>query len=246
MGKFSVIIAAAGKSTRFHDKTKKQFADLDGRAVWLRSAELFINREDVCQTILVIPPADEAEFRRRFGANIAFMDVRVVPGGAKRTDSIAAALTSVSEEAAYIALHDAARPCLQAELVNSVFAAALQHGAAMPALRVTDSLKRLTPERTVETSVEDQDLWLSQTPQAFRKDILLRAYANRSRVKAAEPDDSQLVETIGQPVAVVEGPATNLKIVTKRDLVLAAAVLKSLPKPKPTGPLHPFSEEAMW
>src|SRR5262249_48343528 len=77
MAKSAVILPAAGKSARFHDKEKKPFTQLDGRAVWLRTAELFVTRDNVCQTIIVIAPEDEEMFRRRFTANIAFMNVRI-------------------------------------------------------------------------------------------------------------------------------------------------------------------------
>ncbi len=80
MAKFGVILPAAGQSSRFRDKEKKPFATLDGRAVWLRSAELFVSRNDVCQCLIVVAPEDEELFRRRYGANLAFMNVQIVTG----------------------------------------------------------------------------------------------------------------------------------------------------------------------
>src|SRR5437763_7632435 len=88
MAKFSVILLAAGRSSRFGDKEKKPFANLDGRAVWLRSAELFITRTDVCQTMVVISPEDVEAFRRKFAPNLAFMNVQMVEGGNERFDSV--------------------------------------------------------------------------------------------------------------------------------------------------------------
>src|SRR5437867_13317994 len=92
MPKFAVILPAAGKSARFGDKEKKPYATLDGRAVWLRSAELFVTRDDVSQTLLIIAPEDQELFERRFRANIVFMNVKVVYGGAERFESVANAL----------------------------------------------------------------------------------------------------------------------------------------------------------
>src|SRR5262245_56192669 len=89
MPKFAVILPAAGKSSRFGDKEKKPYANLDGRAVWLRSAELFVTRDDVCQTVLVIAPEDQEMFERRFRANIVFMNIQTVLGGSERADSVA-------------------------------------------------------------------------------------------------------------------------------------------------------------
>src|SRR5437868_8841850 len=87
MASFAVIFPAAGKSSRFRDKEKKPFANLDGRAVWLRSVELFINRDEVKQCIIVISPDDQEMFRRRFGANLMFMNVQIADGGSERFES---------------------------------------------------------------------------------------------------------------------------------------------------------------
>src|SRR3954463_9238534 len=89
MPRFAVILPAAGKSSRFRDKEKKPFTNLDGRAVWLRSAELFVTRSDVCQCLIFVAPDDQEIFRRRFGANLAFMNVKIVNGGAERFESVA-------------------------------------------------------------------------------------------------------------------------------------------------------------
>src|SRR5258706_16355955 len=89
MAKFAVILPAAGKSSRFGDKEKKPYATLDGRAVRLRSAELFVSRDDVVQTLLVISPDDQELFERRYRANIVFMNAKVILGGAERLDSVA-------------------------------------------------------------------------------------------------------------------------------------------------------------
>src|SRR5438067_10215478 len=92
MASFAVILPAAGRSSRFRDKEKKPFVNLDGRAVWLRSVEHFINRDDVGQCIIVVSPEDQEMFRRRFGANLAFMDVQIANGGRERFESVANAL----------------------------------------------------------------------------------------------------------------------------------------------------------
>src|SRR5262245_46508764 len=89
MPKFAVILPAAGRSARFGGKEKKPYATLDGRAVWLRCAELFVNRDDICQTLLIISPEDQELFERRFRANIVFMNVKIVLGGDERFDSVA-------------------------------------------------------------------------------------------------------------------------------------------------------------
>jgi 2-C-methyl-D-erythritol 4-phosphate cytidylyltransferase len=241
---FAVILPAAGRSSRFHDKEKKPFATLDGRAVWLRSAELFVTRSDVCQCIIVVAREDQDLFRRRYGANLAFMNVQLMEGGAERFDSIANALAAVKGEAAFIAIHDAVRPCVTDKQIDEVFAAAAQTGAALLAIPLTDTLKKVEGAR-VESTVPRKGLWLAQTPQVFRKDWLLEAYGQRARLGQNITDDAQLVEASGHPVHVVEGAMANLKITTRADLALAEAVLKARPKPKAQA-AHPFGDEEMW
>ncbi|HLN30375.1 MAG TPA: 2-C-methyl-D-erythritol 4-phosphate cytidylyltransferase [Gemmataceae bacterium] len=246
MTKFAVILPAAGQSSRFRDKEKKPFATLDGRAVWLRAAELFVSRSDVCQTVIIVAKADQETFRRRYGANLAFMSIQIADGGNERFESVANALAMLSPEAEFVAIHDAVRPCLTEAMVNDVFAKAEKTGAALLAAPVTETVKRVDAQHQVKETVPRQGLWLAQTPQVFRRDWLMEAYANRAKLGKDITDDAQLVEAAGHAVHVVEGSASNVKITTKSDLFLAEAVLKSRPKPKPSGPIHPFAEEEMW
>jgi 2-C-methyl-D-erythritol 4-phosphate cytidylyltransferase len=247
MPRFAVIIPAAGKSTRFRDnKEKKPFANLDGRAVWLRSVELFVTRDDVCQCILVVAPEDLEMFRRRYTANIAFMNVQLADGGKERFESVANALKKLKPEAEFVAIHDAVRPCLSNELIDAVFAQGARTGAALLGVPITDTVKRADPQHRVQATEARQGLWLAQTPQVFRRDWIEAAYADRTKLGAHITDDAQLIEAAGHPVHLVEGSTTNIKITSKADLMLAEAILKSRPKPKGSGPIHPFAEEEMW
>jgi 2-C-methyl-D-erythritol 4-phosphate cytidylyltransferase len=247
MAKFAVILPAAGSSSRFKDKEKKPFATLDGRAVWLRAAELFVSRNDVVQTVVVVAKDDQEMFRRRYGANLAFLEVKIADGGKERFESVANALALVKPEADFIAVHDSVRPCLTEALVDTVFARAEKTGAAMLAIPITDTIKQVDTQHKVTATVPRQNLWLAQTPQVFRRDWFEEAYVKRGDLGKDITDDAQLIEAAGHPVEVVTGATTNIKITTKGDLFLAEAVLKSLPKPKPTGPAHPFAdEEQMW
>src|SRR6516164_4836161 len=167
MAKFAVILPAAGQSSRFRDKEKKPFAQLDGRAVWLRCAELFITRNDVCQCIIVVAKADQETFRRRYGANLAFMNVQIADGGAERFESVANALALLKPEADFVAIHDAVRPCLTEELIDAVFTQAAQSGAALLAVPVTDTVKQVDAQHQVKGTLARGGLWLAQTPQVF-------------------------------------------------------------------------------
>lgn len=245
MAKFSVILPAAGKSSRYHDKNyKKPFAPLANRAVWLHSAERFINRDDTVQVILVISAEDREYFNFKFAANATILGIDVVEGGKERADSIEKALSSVNEQADFICVHDAARPCVADEWIDSVFAAGEKSGAAILGVPVSSTLKRVAGDHTVEETVPREGLWEAQTPQVFRRDLLLEAYARREGFVAT--DDAQLVERIGHPVTVLVGSKMNLKITTREDLRLAEQTLKVLPKKKLEGPAHPFADDDMW
>ena len=228
-GKFAVILPAAGRSSRFGDPNqKKVYADLDGRAVWLRAAEAFTNRDDVSVVMVVIAPEDRDLFERRFRPHVAFLNIRVVEGGAERSDSIANALEQLDDSSEFVAIHDAARPCLTSAQVDAVFAAGRTHGAALLAIPVADTIKRVNAERFTTETVPRHNLYLAQTPQVFRRDWLVRAYASRAGLGSAVTDDTQLVEALGYRCAVVESTALNLKITTTDDLRLASAILQSL------------------
>jgi 2-C-methyl-D-erythritol 4-phosphate cytidylyltransferase len=247
-GSFAVILPAAGKSSRFGDpKQKKIYCELDGRAVWLRAVEPFVNRDDVTQIILAIATEDRELFERRYRANVAFMNIKVIDGGAERSDTVARALECLSPECDYVAIHDAARPCLSQELVDAVFDAGRTHGAALLAVRVADTVKQVDNDRFTTGTLPREQLYLAQTPQVFRRDLILSAYAERSRIAAAITDDCQLIEALGQRCAVVEGSPLNIKITTHIDLKLAAAILPLLEKPRSEASAHPFSDEqGMW
>src|SRR5579872_2082415 len=121
---FAVIVPAAGKSSRFGGREKKPFVSLDGRPVWLRSAEMFWKRDDVKKVYLVIAPNDREEFRARFGHLLAFANAEVVPGGEERFDSVANALAVIPDSVELVAIHDAVRPLTPHSLIDAVFAAA--------------------------------------------------------------------------------------------------------------------------
>ena len=247
MPSVAVVIPAAGMSSRFGGDEKKPFVGLDGRPVWQRSAELFWTRDDVSKVYLVISPDDRDEFRRRFTHLLAFANAEVVDGGAERFDSVANALARVPESVDLVAIHDAVRPLGTAQLVDTVFAAATKHGAALPALPVADTLKRVDPATNrITGTIPREGLWQAQTPQVFRRDWLVEAYAKRAAIKSPITDDAQLVEAAGHPVMVVPGSPVNFKITTKDDLELAESIVKSRLAKRPAGPALGFGEEAKW
>ena len=240
MSSFAVILPAAGKSSRFRSGRKKPFVDLKGRAVWIRSLEAFLTRDDVVQALVVVAEEDLEEFRERFKANLPFLDVEVVVGGSTRMESVGNALELVRPEIEYVAVHDAARPLVAAKWIDDVFAAAIAHGAAIPAVRVASTLKREGEAGTIEATVSRDGLWAAQTPQVVRRELLVAAYAERGELVAT--DEAQLVEQLGHPVKLVPGSPMNIKITTHEDLEMARSLLRAVPQDDMLDRLHPFSE----
>jgi 2-C-methyl-D-erythritol 4-phosphate cytidylyltransferase len=251
MSRFAVIIPAAGKSSRFGGMEKKPFVALGGRPVWQRAAEAFWTREDVSKVYLVVAPDDLDHFRTRFGHLLAFNNVELVEGGAERFESVASALAKVPEGVPFVAVHDAVRPLVTPAIVDAVFGAAEECGAAMPALPVADTLKQVDPATNrITGTVPRAGLWQAQTPQVFRRDWLAEAYAKRASMADPITDDAQLMEAAGRAVVVVPGSMANFKITTKEDLELAEAVLTARAARLGREPDEPrwgaFDDEAKW
>ena len=192
----------------------------------------------------IIAPEDREHFAEKFAGNAAMLGIEVVEGGAERYDSVQKALARVNADVDFVAVHDAARPCIAAEWIDAVFAAAVKTGAAILASPVSGTLKRANPDQTIAETVARDKLWEAQTPQVFRRQLLIDAYARRGQQPAT--DDAQLVERLGHKVTIVPGSPMNIKITTKEDLRMASALLKALPRPKLTGPAHPFADDDLW
>jgi len=241
----AVIICAAGPSSRFGGKRKKQFVDVAGRAVFLRSVELFANRDDVKQILLAIPPEDQELVSVKWGANLKFFNVRICFGGPERFETVTKALELVRDDIDLIAVHDAVRCCVTEKLIDAVIKTAAKTGAAIPACPVAATIKE-AKDNTIVRTVDRTGLYEAQTPQIFEVSLLKRAYENLKNLDAGKiSDDSQLVEALGGKVAIVESDSSNLKITRQSDIAIAEAILKSRPKPKPEGPIGPYFE-AQW
>lgn len=243
--KFSVIIAAAGKSARFLDPNfKKPFVPLDGKAVWLHSVDRFLKRGDVQQIIVVIPPEDRESFGSRFGPNIAVLGIDVVDGGAERADSVRNGLARVRDDSDYVAIHDAARPCLADAWIDRLFHAVRSARCAILAIPVTSTLKKSADGKRIDATVDRNQLWIAQTPQVFERRLLLDAFQKFG--DSSFTDEAQLLEKAGEVVHLVEGSPMNVKITGKQDIALASAILKALPQTRMDAPIHPFANDQLW
>lgn len=223
MANVSVILPAAGASARFGTGRNKIFELLDDQPVFVHAVRLFSQRPDVAQVLLVVAGSDRDEIIACHGAFLDGEGVTIVIGGTDRSESIRNALPHVTGDAELICIHDAVRPVLAPEWIDAVFAAADEYGAAILASPVRETLKRSAGELIAET-VDRSDIWQAQTPQVFRADWLVEAYA----AGGSASDDAALVEQAGHPVHLVAGDARNIKITTPPDLAFAAAALRTL------------------
>lgn len=223
----AVILAGAGEGRRMGGLGPKLLLDLDGRTLLERAAAPFLLHEGVGEIVAVVPeallgPARDALARvpreRVVGA-------RAVAGGPTRRASVLLGLEALGEGAAFIAVHDVARPLASSALLARVLAAAREHGAAIPALPIRDTVKEVDDGRVVRSVPRDR-LRAAQTPQIFARAILARAHAESGTPPDAT-DDASLVEALGLPVAVVAGEPSNLKITEPTDLIVARALIRS-------------------
>jgi len=225
MKDIAIILAAAGKSTRFRDPYfKKVFALASGKPVWQHSAQLFSEHPRVGQIIMAIAPEDKEMVQEKFAGNLSMLGVEVVFGGAERFDSIRNAMEKIRADIQLIGIHDAARPCLTRQSLDAVIAVADRTGAAILASPIRATVKRCSSSAHIVETVSREGLWQAQTPQLFKANVLRTAYA---KVKGNPTDDSQVVEQSGVSVTCVEGPESNIKITTKEDLRVAEAFLKT-------------------
>lgn len=222
--RFAVIIPAAGSGSRSGRDIPKQYVELIGAPVLAHTIGAFTTLENCGEVVVAI---DEAwrELAERCAPSGSV--VRFVHGGAERQDSVAAALAALSPTEEIVLVHDAARPCVSRELVERVVAAAAEHGAALPVLPVSETVKRVDRDGQVIETVPRSELRLAQTPQGFRREVIERAYAEALRRGGAPAtDDAALAEAIGTQVWTVIGDPANLKITMPQDFARAETILK--------------------
>jgi 2-C-methyl-D-erythritol 4-phosphate cytidylyltransferase len=217
----AALVLAAGRGERLGAPVPKAFVPLAGSPLLLHTLAALARVPEIDCVVPVIAAADRARFEA-LGPALARIPklAPAVIGGAERQDSMRAGLAALGAEVTLIAVHDAARPFVRPDDVARVLAAAATVGAALLAVPVTDTIKRVRGGRVVETP-ERKECWAAQTPQAFRIEVLRNALAAAIAAGVKATDDAQLVERLGLPVAVVEGHADNLKITRAGDLALA-------------------------
>lgn len=222
----SILLLASGRSERFGGEVPKVWATLEGRTLVEHCLEALVRLEGDLEIVLTYHPEHRRRFLEPLEERLAAAGVRrCVAGGATRQDSMRRALAAADAERPLVMVHDAARPLLPVEAAQRALARAAEVGAAVVAVPAIDTLKRVDPLGMVLETLPRADVWMAQTPQVVRRDVLEAALAHADRVGLQGTDDVSLVEALGYPVAVVEGSRRNLKITTEEDLALARAML---------------------
>ena len=214
------LLLCAGKGERLAAGVEKPLAPLAGRPLFTWALESLQRCGAIEGIVMVGPVAKLKELLAASGQPHAKI-VAWTEGGRERRQSVARGLHVLPDAFTTVAVHDCARALAAPELIARVIADALEHGAALAAIPVEDSLKRVTLN-TVDESVPRAGLWRAQTPQAFRRDWLEEAHRT---VKGAATDDAALVEALGHPVRITPGDPLAFKITTRQDLELAEAWL---------------------
>jgi 2-C-methyl-D-erythritol 4-phosphate cytidylyltransferase/2-C-methyl-D-erythritol 2,4-cyclodiphosphate synthase len=216
------IIAAAGQGRRFGSAVPKQLVQLGGRSLLQRSVDVFAQSGRVDQIIVSVPAGLAASFA-------APVPVRTVAGGARRQDSVANAFDAVPADADIVVVHDAARALVTPDLIARTIDVAASAGAAVAAAPSRDTVKRVERgaggEKRVAATLPRDQIYLAQTPQAFRRQVLADAVAlGRRGIEAT--DEAMLAEQAGHPVIVVESDDRNIKVTTPGDLTIAEAIVE--------------------
>jgi len=222
-----VVIVAAGSGTRIGGETPKQFLEIAGVPMLLRSIRPFARHPSVAHVVVVLRASDAAAPPAWLFQHAGEM-LSVVAGGTERSDSVAAGVAALPAACEVVLVHDAARPFIGAELIDRVIDAARAGHAVVPALAVTDTIKEMDaadPSRIVRTVPREQ-LRSVQTPQGFPRGILEGAHALARREGRKGTDDAALVEQAGGTVRVVDGDPRNMKVTTPEDLELAEYLMR--------------------
>jgi len=223
------IVPAAGFGSRMGGRIPKQFLELGGKAILVRTVERLLRVEDIdCIAIALSSDhrtAAEGLFQRHFSQD-QYRRLLFVTGGKTRQDSVLAGLEALPPATGVALVHDGARPFVRADLIQRCLAEAVRHGAAIAAVPVRDTIKRADPSGRIVGTVDRSALWQAQTPQAAKVGLLRRAYDHARKTGFEGTDEASLLEHAGIPVRIVEGSEENIKITRPDDLELAAKISK--------------------
>lgn len=220
------VLAAAGSGHRFGEK--KQFRSLHRRPLFYYALRTFLDLSDFSEIVLVVPAEDLDRVRREIRSITSRKSIAVVAGGERRQDSVVRGIQALSETCDLICIHDAARPFVTANQIRNCLKVAVEYDGAIVAVPVRDTLKQVDQANRLIVKTDDRGrYWLAQTPQVFKRRLLLEALERADKKGETVTDEASLVEAIGGKVAVVEGSLLNLKVTTADDMVFTEAAYQN-------------------
>jgi 2-C-methyl-D-erythritol 4-phosphate cytidylyltransferase len=212
--RFAVIIPAAGSGSRSGSSIPKQYVELLGASVLSHTLRAFASVPGCSGIVVAIDEAWRAEAEK--SADGIEM-VRLVSGGSERQHSIARALEALDPDIPVILVHDAARPAVTRDLIERIVAAAAEHGAVIPTMPLAETIKRVDDDGWIVETIPRHTLRSAQTPQGFRREILIHAYEHAASSGLLGTDDASLVESAGHPVLTIMGESSNIKLTLPED-----------------------------
>lgn len=231
MDKVAAVIVAGGSGKRMGMKIKKQFIELEGKAILAHTIEAFNKCEVIDEIIVVVGKEDIAKVKTEIVSRYDYDKViQIIEGGTERQESVYNGLMAVTKEVQYVMIHDGARPFISQEILEKALIMTKEKHATVVAVPVKDTIKVVNGALEVEATPNRSTLWSVQTPQSFKKELLIKAYGYAKEKSLIVTDDSMLVEAYGKKVHVVEGDYNNIKITTSEDLVLGQAILMNKTK----------------
>ena len=228
-GRVLTIVPAAGSAVRMGLGYSKAYLEIGGRPLLARTLESLLRCQHIDRVVTAVRPDEVDLCRREVVEKHGLGDrVEVIGGGAERNHTVWELLNRVPAERDLVLVHDGARPFPSEHLVSEVLSAAVQWGAALAAVKATDTVKVSEDQGETVSSTLDRDrVWLAQTPQAFHRDLIFAAHRRARKEDITVTDDATLVEMTGHPVRIVRGDTRNIKITTLEDLELARWILES-------------------
>ena len=221
------IIPAGGAGTRLKSHVAKQFLLLDGLPILVHTLKVFQESKEIDAIIVALPPDELVSMRQDLIEKYGLTKVSItVAGGNQRQDSVGNCLGAITGECDLVVIHDAVRPFVTEELIRQVVDAAKVTGAASAGVKAKDTIKETTEDNNVRATLPRHNLWLTQTPQAFKFELLKEAYSAACHEKYYGTDDASLIERMGKQVKMVEGFYANIKITTREDMMIADAMMK--------------------
>ena len=222
----SAVLVAAGSGKRFGPGADKLFLEVAGRPVIAHTWSRFDRVPGIDEVIVVVRAGMEPVFEELAAGLDLQKPWRLTPGGAERQDSVWNGLQATHPETEIVAIQDGARPCTSPAVILATLEAARETGAAVAAQKLTDTLKESADGRLVERTVDRSKLWTVQTPQTFRREVILKALAEVRTRGLQVTDDTAACEWIGQPVRLVESREANPKVTYPGDLPFVELLLR--------------------